>query len=121
MQSTEPTQSTDRTSLNLAVLCHLLGLAGIIVPFGHILGPLVLWLIKKNEYPLVDDQGKESLNFQISVTLYAIIPTLLTFVLIGIPLLFVLGILDIIFIIKAAMAAGNGIAYRYPFNLRLVK
>ena len=55
---------------NYAMLAHLLALAGLILPFGSIIGPLVIWLIKKDESPFVDKNGKESLNFQISTTIY---------------------------------------------------
>ena len=55
------------------MLCHLSSLAGSVIPFGNIVGPLVVWLIKKDEYAFVDDQGKESLNFQISITIYTVV------------------------------------------------
>ena len=68
------------------MLCHLSTFAGYLVPFGNISGPLIVWLVKKDEYAFVDDQGKESLNFQISITIYSLVvghPDLV----IGIPLL----------------------------------
>src|ERR1700680_445708 len=66
-----------------AMLCHLSSISGFIgVPFGHIVGPLIVWLVKKDQFPLVDDQGKESLNFQISMTIYGIVAGVLCFVLI---------------------------------------
>ena len=104
-----------------AVVCHLSALAGLVIPFGNLGGPLIVWLLKKDELPVVNDQGKESLNFQISITIYVIVAVILSFVAIGIPLLFALGIFDIVFIIIAAVQASKGIDYRYPLSIRLVK
>jgi uncharacterized Tic20 family protein len=89
--------------------------------FGHIIAPLVIWLIKKEELPLVDDQGKESLNFQISLTIYLVAAGLLSFVLIGISLLIALGIFGLVEVIIAAVRANEGERFRYPLNLRLIK
>jgi len=104
-----------------AMLCHLGALAGYIIPFGHIIAPLVIWLIKKDESPLVDDQGKESLNFQISLTIYAVVAGLLTLVVIGFILLIALGIFDLIVVIIAAIKANEGEKYRYPLCIRFIK
>ena len=101
-----------------AMLCHLSTFASFIgVPFGNILGPLIAWLIKKDEYPLVDDQGKEALNFQISVTIYSIVCVIF---IITIPLLFVLFIFDIVVTIIAALRANAGERYRYPMTIRFI-
>jgi uncharacterized Tic20 family protein len=103
------------------MLCHLIALAGFVVPFGNIIGPLVIWLIKKDEYPFVDDQGKESLNFQISMTIYFIISAILIIVVIGILLMIALVIVEVIFIIIATVKANSGEKYRYPLTIRLIK
>jgi len=100
---------------------HLIALAGLIIPFGNILGPLILWLIKKDESPFVDDQGKESLNFQISISICCLVSAILIVIVIGIFLLIALGILDIVFVIIASIKANSGEKYRYPLTLRLVK
>ena len=104
-----------------AMFCHVGAFAGYIIPFGHIIAPLIIWLIKKDESPLVDDQGKESLNFQISISIYAIVAALLTFVIIGIVLLIALLIFDVVMVIVATVRANNGERYRYPLCLRFVK
>jgi len=105
-----------------AMLSHLTALCGFIgIPFGHILGPLVVWLIKKDQYPLVDDQGRESLNFQISMTIYGIVAGLLTLVFIGFILLGALIVADIVLVILASIEANKGVAYRYPLTIRLIK
>jgi uncharacterized Tic20 family protein len=91
------------------------------VPLGHVLGPLIIWLIKKDEYAIVDDQGKESLNFQISITIYFIIAGILCFVLIGFVLLPLLAIGGIVLVIIAATRAYKGEYYRYPYTIRFIK
>jgi uncharacterized Tic20 family protein len=103
------------------MLCHLSALAGFVIPFGNIIGPLVFWLIKKNEFAFVDDQGKEALNFQITTSLAMIVCLILTLVLIGALLLVAVGVTALIFTIIAAIKANDGVAYRYPFALRLIK
>ena len=76
-----------------AMFCHISAFAVFVIPFvGHILGPLLIWILKKEEFPFVDDQGKEALNFQLSITIYGIISSILIFIVIGIPILIVLGL-----------------------------
>ncbi len=104
-----------------AMFAHLSTLSGFIIPFGNILGPLIIWQIKKNEMPFVDDQGKEALNFQITVLIAALVAAVLTMVLIGLLLLPIIVIGWIVLSIMAGMKANNGEAYRYPFTLRLIK
>ena len=107
---------------NWAMGCHLAALAGFLVPFGNIIGPLVIWLIKRNEMPMVDRHGKEALNFQITVSIAFLICVPLMFVLIGIPLMFVVGIGALILTIMAAMkVSGGDFEYKYPFAIRLLK
>lgn len=114
------------------VLCHLSALLMFLgVPFGNILGPLIVWLLKRSDSSSIDEHGKESLNFQLSLTLYLIALTVVTisllFVLIGFVLLPVLiaavvigPLVDVIFIIIAAIKASSGEFYRYPFTIRFV-
>ena len=104
-----------------AMLCHFSAFAGLIFPFGNFLAPLIIWLIKKEELPFVEDQGKEVLNFQISMTIYLLISGMLCFILIGIPILIGLVIFSFIITIIAAISANDGKSYRYPINLRLIK
>lgn len=105
----------------IAMWCHLGAFAGVLIPLGNFLVPLILWLSKKDEDALVDDQGKESLNFQISVFLYGIVSGILVLVFIGIILLLVLTLFTIIQIIKASLSASEGKPYRYPFCIRFIK
>ena len=103
------------------MLCHLSALAGFVIPFGNIIGPVLVWQIKKNEFPSVDEHGKESVNFQISVLIYCAICFVLTFVLIGIPLLVAVGLGSLVLIIIAGIKANNGEHYRYPLTIRFIK
>lgn len=103
------------------MLTHLTALAGYIIPFGHIIGPLVIWLIKKDESAFVDDQGKESINFQISITLYAIVSAILIVVVLGILLLIGVVVFDVVMVIIAAVKSNEGEKFRYPLCIRLIK
>lgn len=116
--SPSPASKEDRT---WATLAHLSAYAGHFFPFGHILAPLAIWLFKRDTSAFVDDQAKEALNAQISVTIYAIVAGVLCFVLIGFVLLAALWVADLVFVIRAALVASEGRAYRYPCILRLVK
>jgi len=113
--------NTKRTENMLAMWCHLGTFGGILVPFANFLVPLVIWLTKKDEYPLVDDQGKESLNFQLSLAVYSLISFLLIFVIVGILLLIVVVLFAVIQVIKASISASNGEKYRYPLCIRVLK
>ncbi|MCQ9205908.1 MAG: DUF4870 domain-containing protein [Omnitrophica bacterium] len=98
----------------MAMLCHLLGLIGFI-------GPLIIWLIKKDESALVDKNGKESLNFQISLCIYYFAAGILAVVLIGFLLGALVGIFHIVMVVMAAIKTSNGQDYRYPLCIRLIK
>jgi uncharacterized protein len=105
-----------------ALFAHLAALAGFVgIPFGNIIGPLVIWLIKKDQMPFVNNQAKESLNFQITVMIAVIICIPLIFVCVGIPLLIAVGVGNLVLIIMGAIKANSGVAYRYPLCLRLIK
>ncbi|HET6546659.1 MAG TPA: DUF4870 domain-containing protein [Rhodanobacteraceae bacterium] len=104
-----------------ATFAHLSALLGFVIPFGSVLGPLVVWLIKKDQMPLVDDQGKEALNFQITMVIAFIVCCILIFVLIGFLLMFVVALFDLIMVIIAAVRANNGEHYRYPLSIRFIK
>jgi uncharacterized Tic20 family protein len=103
------------------MFCHLAALAGFVIPFGNVIGPLIIWLIKKDASPYVDKQGKESLNFQISVTLYCIIAAILIIVVIGIFLLIAIGIGTLVLIIVGAIKANNREEFAYPLTIRFIK
>ena len=105
-----------------AVLAHLSGVVGALASINLLpfLGPLVIWLVKKDEIPFVDENGKESLNFQISMTIYAIFSAVLCLVVIGFLLLLILFIFDLVLVIIASVEASKGKSYRYPLTIRLI-
>lgn len=100
---------------NMAMLSYVLG---IVTGF---LGPLIIWLMKKESMPFVNDQGKEILNFQITTALAWVVCIVLSFIVIGVFLMPVVGLLYLIFMIIGALKAKDGVAYRFPFAIRLLK
>ncbi|MEQ1773783.1 MAG: DUF4870 domain-containing protein [Burkholderiales bacterium] len=115
-------QAASKEEQNWAMACHLSALAGFVIPFGNIVGPLVVWLMKKDTMPLVDQHGKEALNFQITVAIAALICVVLMFVIIGIFLIFIVGIGALVLTVIAGIKVSNGeLDYKYPFALRLIK
>lgn len=116
-----PAASPSAEERQWAMFAHLSALVGFLIPFGSILGPLIIWQIKKAEMPFVDDQGKESLNFQITVVIAVLACLLLSVILIGFLLLPIVGIAALVLTIMAGIKANNGETYRYPFTLRLIK
>jgi uncharacterized Tic20 family protein len=104
------------------VLAHASALLGFVIPWVfHILGPLIVWLAKRDDSPEIDAHGKESLNFQISMLIYNVIAGLLCLILIGFVLLLVLHILNVVLVVVASIQASEGKLYRYPFTIRLIK
>jgi uncharacterized Tic20 family protein len=102
-----------------AMLTHLSALLGFVIPFGSIIAPLVMWQARKTD-EFIDDQGKEALNFQITVAIAAIVCFLLTFVLIGLLLLPIVAIGALVLIVIAGLKANEGERYRYPFVWRII-
>ena len=142
--------TTDHDARTWAVACHLAALAGFLVPLGHLLGPLIVWLLKRGDDPFVDRQGKEAVNFQLSATVYAVFLILLLALSIvplgvstaaeplpgpisdGPPRLLLLLLVALLFgtvvtlgwlvlVIIAAMRASQGHEYRYPLTIRWVR
>jgi len=113
---------SDPTSRNWAMAAHLLGaFSGFMIPFGSIVGPLVVWLVKKDEDDFAGQHAVDALNFQITVLLASLICVPLMFILVGFLLLLVIIIGDLVLSIMAAMAASRGETYQYPYSLQLVK
>jgi uncharacterized Tic20 family protein len=114
-------QLTDPEARTFAMLAHLSAFSGFVIPFGHILGPLLIWLIKREEHPLVDDQGREALNFQLSMSLYYIVGLILILALIGFVILPLLVAFSIVVTIIGTIRANGGERYRYPLCIRFIK
>src|SRR5262249_55969337 len=130
METITPSTSAAPSNIRTwCILCHATALLGGGLPaLGHLIGPLIIWLVKKDESPEVDAHGKESLNFQISMLLYAaalpVIVFVLLFVLVGfllIPLFGLLYFADIVLVIIASIKASEGVLFRYPLTIRFIK
>ncbi len=100
-----------------AMFCHLAAFAGLVpalVVIGCVIGPLVVWLLKKNDFAFVDEQGREAVNFQITMLLIFLA---LPLTCVGIVLMPFVPIVDFIFVVIAAIKANDGYHYRYPYPL----
>lgn len=119
LESSTPSRSTRQWAMG----CHLIGLCGIIIPVpaAGLIGTLVFWLIKREGAVFIDEQGKEAVNFQISLFIYASICLFLTVIGIGLLLLFPLAVFGFICIILAAIKSSEGVDFRYPACIRFVK
>jgi uncharacterized Tic20 family protein len=121
MDQTPPSPSTSSDVRTWCVLCHASALLGLFFHFlGHILGPLVVWLMKRDGSPEIDAYGKESLNFQLSMLIYDAVAVVLCVFLIGIPILIGLWVANTVLVIIASVKAGQGEFYRYPFTIRFI-
>ena len=120
---TSDSSVADKSARQWAMGCHLIGLCGVIIPVpaAGLIGVLILWLLKREDAPFIDEQGKEALNFQISLYIYASVCLFLAIVGIGILLLFPLAIFGFVCIIIAAIKASEGTAFRYPVCIRFIR
>lgn len=118
-----PVVTTD--SRNLAVMAHLSALVAF-VSIPSFVGPLVVWLLKRDD-PFVEDQAREALNFNLSILIYAAAALALTILTVGLALLVVIPaavvavLAWLVLVIVAAVRAADGVPYRYPVTLRLIR
>ena len=112
---------TDPQEKQMGMFTHLAALATFVIPFGNIVGPLIMYLTKKDEYEFVNDQGKEVLNFQITWSIILAISGILIIVGIGIFMLIGFGIAWMVLVVVGTVAASNGQYYRYPLTIRFLK
>lgn len=116
----EPIVYVSDEERTMAMLCHLSALAMFVIPFGSILGPLIVWLIKKDQYVEVDKQGKDALNFHISMLIYTIVSGMLVLIGVGILLLIGIGVFKLVMIIVASVRSNSGERFAYPLALRFI-
>ena len=113
------------TVANVRTWCafiHASALLGVFIHFpGHLLGPLILWLVKRDDAPELDAHGKEAVNFQISMLIYNAVAAVFCLVLIGFVFLAILWVLNAIFVIIASIQASDGKFYRYPMTIRFIQ
>lgn len=108
------------------IICHLLPLCGLIlqclhIPFLNIIAPLVFWLMKRDCSPAVEHHGKESINFQVTISLLTLVAYACFWILVGVPMYYLLMAYSFVMVVYAALQAHKGVLYRYPFTLRLIK
>ncbi len=113
--------SPDKDARNWAMICHLSALSGYFIPLGNLLGPLIIWAIKKDEFTFVDQQGKEAINFQLSMTIAYLVSCVLIILVIGIFLLGILAVYALVMIIIASIKTNDGLDFRYPYVIRFLK
>lgn len=106
---------------NWAMLCHLSAFAGYFFPFGGIIGPLICWLSKRDESAWVNENGRNSMNFQLSTLLYIILAVPLCFIIIGFPIIISIMFLRLVCVIIASIKAAKGEVFRYPLSIPFVQ
>ncbi|MET4105423.1 DUF4870 domain-containing protein [Hymenobacter sp. UYP22] len=111
---------SDSETRQWATFLHLSLLAGVLVPGAGFVLPIILWQVKKNELPSIDAHGKMVTNWLISAVIYGAVFGLLSFLLIGLPLLGILGIVSIVFPIIGAVKANEGTLWSYPLTIRFL-
>ena len=117
----QPQAMTPQQENEWAMYAHLSSLAGYIVPLGSILGPLVVWLMKKDQSALVDQHAKDALNFNLSMLVYAAVSVVLVLVFIGFFLLIAIGVGSVICTIMATLKAKDGQHFQYPMTIRFIQ
>jgi uncharacterized protein len=118
---TTETGAVDQEIRNTAVAAHLSTFAGLVVPFGSVIGPLAVWLTRRDRDPFIDQAGREALNFGISIAIYGLVALVAALMLVGIPLLIAGVIAWVVLASLAAAKASQGQTYRYPLTMRLVR
>ncbi len=111
----------DKDELMWSTFAHLGFIAGLVVPFGNVVAPLVIWLVFKDRSSYIDYHGKEALNFQITVTAAMIASAILILLIIGIFMLIGVVLVALVLSIVAAVKANNGEYYEYPFSIRFIR
>ena len=116
----EENKVLSETERNWAMFCHLSAFAGFFFPFGGIIGPLVCWLTKKDESVWIYINGRNSLNFQLSMLLYIVLALPLFFIIIGFPIVFLLVTIKVICIVIASVKASKGEPFKYPLVIPFI-
>ncbi len=101
-------------------LAHLSALAGLVVPLGNVIGPLIIWLTRREQSPFIGGQAREALNFNITIACAALVCYGLTWLRVGIPLFVAVALYWLAMTIVAAINASEGVRYRHPVAMRLV-
>ena len=111
----------EESARTTAAAAHLSTFTGLIVPFGSVIGPLAIWLTRRDRDPFIDQAGREALNFGITIAIYGTVLVVAALMLVGIPFLIIGVVAWVVLASLAAVKASQGQAYRYPLTLRLVR
>jgi uncharacterized protein len=114
-------RALEESARNTAVAAHLSTFAGLVVPFGSVIGPLAVWLTRRDRDPFIDQAGREALNFGITIAIYGAVLVVAALMLVGIPLLIAGAVAWVALASLAAVKASEGQPYRYPLTLRLIR
>ena len=115
-----PLGPEDISARQWGLIIHLSILAGYLLPLAGFIAPVLIWQLKKHDHPMIDAHGKNVANWLLSLLIYGTVAFILVFVLIGIPLLWILGILNIVFAIVGGIKANDGVVWAYPFTIRFL-
>jgi uncharacterized Tic20 family protein len=116
-----PSENNDRETRLWAMLVHFSLWAGFVVPIAGLAAPIIIWQLKKEELPGIDEHGKVVVNWILSAIIYGAVGTVLVFAIVGFPLLAALGLACIIFPIIGGIKANNGELWRYPLSIQFLK
>lgn len=120
-ESKQQVASSDKSARMWSMILHLSLLSNFIIPIAGIIAPIVIWQIKKDEFPIVDAHGKNAVNWIISAVIYGAVCLILTLAVIGIFLFAILGVLAIVFPVIAGIKANNGEVWKYPLSIQFLK
>lgn len=118
--SDEGVTTDDEDEQMWGLLLHLSAFAGFLIPFGNLIGPIIIWQVKKDESNFLDEVGREAVNFQIAITIYTFVSALLIPVFIGLLLIVAVALGMIVFTVIAAIKASDGECYRFPMIFRVI-
>jgi len=116
-----PDTSSDKDARMWSMILHLSMLSNFVIPIAGVIAPIVIWQIKKDEYPIIDVHGKNAVNWLITAFIYSIIFFILMFAVVGFFLLIILGICATVFPIIAGIKANNGEVWKYPLTFQFLK
>ncbi len=121
IEQPQPVIPPSSEAIHWAMVCHLSGFAGFLFPIANIIAPLLIWGFKRQSFPYLDEQGKEAINFQISISIYYLASILLVILFIGFLLIFLVALFHIIAMIIAAVETAHGNPFRYPLTIRFLR
>ena len=122
IQSRSDSSYHDEKQRLWAVFAHLSALLMLLgLPLGNVLGPLVIWLIKRKKMPQVDEAGRQSLNFQISMSLYTLISFIVCYVFVGFLLILPILLFNIVMVLYATIKTSNQERFKYPLTIHFIR